>query len=974
MGILDRLGLRAADAAPPPTRPRGGSGRNHYGGFLELEEENFELRFPHGLRITDRMYRTDPDVRRAVRMIVNLIAGGTWSVDPFGGEEAEEEDIKAAEAFEWALFEFMSPDFPGHLAEGLPVLVRSGFAPFEGVWAHTTHDGRDLIAPSSLELRLPRTIQRFEMDDMNQLQTLVQFLPMSGYVDLPVEDLVYYRIGAEGDNWEGGSMLRAAYKPWFLKDKLERIDVIKNERLAMGIPIAYPPKDVTPEQLDEVEKILGGIRAAEAGFIIAPGPHAQDLKKTLEGQGWRFEILGIGSGEATVDVRPSIEMQGDKISGAFIEDFMRLGQGQAASGARATADSQENPFLASAEALAGEVESPLKPLAKRFAELNFNGDRPPKVKMSLVDSTSLAELSEFVAKLVEKEVIHPDDELEDFLRRRGDLPPADAEERDARKQQAEEARELQKKAAEAPPVPHDPAAPVPPGPRPPAPAPAPGPAPKPEPAKPEPTKPKDPKADDASERREMRWWEELMSLDEIETAIDSARGRFESAGGEDSRRLAAEMADAALAGKTVTPKADDQLAAAIYNELARLYRTGRSTVVDELNAQRPGAGDAAASAGDGDSAAARRLRERAKLSAQAIANRIWQKVSHAVLGKPSDRAAAQKAGEAEAAAALRGEAQLHAAGALNEGRTDQASISKDEIEGSRYTSILDRRRCDRCAASDDDVLRRLDDPVRLSHIPPNPDCEGGRKCRCMEFFELKDEAPGYGGGPQPAEPSLSPPEGPGGIAADHFDVEGGTAQMKALVSDQLAAIDQVHRIPKSVGRVPIKIKPTLDSGKGGRLGYWNGSIDLEGNWYDEEIALSAQALRRKPAMTSAVHEVAHSLDGHGFGDGTPVAAISTSGGRDLFSSTPAMIEWREAVTNSAAYRGLVAEGTDYQREIRELLARSYEQYIALRSGNEILKAKIAARLEAEPNIYWSESDFAPIAEAFDRFLTTRGLR
>jgi hypothetical protein len=968
MGFLDRLRLRAADAAPPPTKPRGGSGRNHYGGFLELEEENFELRFPYGLRIFDRMYRTDPDVRRAVRMVVNLVAGGTWSVEPFGGEEAEENDVKAAEAFKWALFEFMSPDFGGHLAEALPVLVRSGFAPFEGVWEATEFEGKPLIAPRSLELRLPRTIQRFESDDMNQLQTLVQFLPTQGYVDLPLEDLVYYRIGAEGDNWEGGSMLRAAYKPWFLKDKLERIDVIKNERLAMGIPIAYPPKDATVEQIDEVERILGGIRAAEQGFIIAPGPHAQDLRKTLEGQGWRFEILGIGSGEATVDVRPSIEMQGDKISGAFIEDFMRLGQGQAASGARATADSQENPFLASAEALAGEVESPLKPLAKRFAELNFDGDRPPKVKMSTVDSTSLAELSEFVAKLVEKEVIHPDDELEDFLRQRGDLPPADAEEREERKKQAEEARELQKKAAEAPPAP----APRPGDPAPPAPAAA-DPRPRPAPAPGKPAEPK-PKAEDAGERRQMRWWEELMSLDEIETAIDSARGRFESAGGEHARRLASEMADAALAGKTLTPKADDQLASALYNEMARLYRTGRSTVVDELNAQRPGAGDAAVAAADVESQAARRLRERAKLSAQSIASRIWQKVSHAVIGKPGDRARAQKAGEAEAAAALRGEAQLHAAGALNEGRNDQAEISKDEIEGARYTSILDSRRCDACAADDDDVLRRLDDPVRLSHIPPNPDCQGGGRCRCMEFFELKDEAPGYGGGTPPPEPPLSPPEGPGGLAADHFDVEGGTAQMKALVADQLAAIDQVHRIPKSVGRVPIKIKPTLDSGKGKRLGYWNGSIDLEGNWHDEEIALSAQALRRKPPLTSAVHEVGHSLDGHGFGDGTPVAAIANSGGRDLFSSTPAMIEWREAVTNSAAYRGLVAEGSDYQREIRELLARSYEQYIALRSGNEVLKAKIVARLEAEPNIYWSDADFQPIAEAFDRFLATRGLR
>lgn len=961
MGLFDRF--RRADDSPPP-RPRGGSGRAHYGGFLELEEENFELRFPHGLRKFDLMYRTDPDVRRVVRMSVNPNIGGTWNFEPYGGDEAEEKDREVAEAARWAFFEHMSPDLIGHLAEALPVLVRSGFTPFEPVWETVEHDGKTLIVPKSLQLRLPRSFERFHAED-GELVEVIQRLPMGGTVPLPVEDLVYYRIGAEGDNWEGSSMLRPAYKPWFLKDKLERIDVIKNERLAMGVPVCYPPDNASPAQLKEMEEILGGIRAAEQGYIIAPGPHAQDLKELAAAKGWRIEILGIGSGEATVDVRPSLEYQSDKIAGAFIADFMRLGQGQGASGARATADSQENPFLAACEALAGEVEAPLQRLVDRFTELNFDVEEPPKLVMSLVDSTSLNELAEYVAKLVEKEALHPDNDLEDFLRERADLPPADAEAREEREAQAEEARELQKKAAEAPPTP----------------APGPGkpgdPRPQPQPAPPKPTpkppaKPDEEAGEDLEDRRESRWWEDLMSLDEIETAIDNARSRFESAAGTEARRIAAEMTDAALAGKVVTPKADEDLQKAIYAELARLYRTGRSTVVDELNAQRPGAADASAT--DEESEARKRLMARAKLAAQAIGGRIWQKVSHTVLMRPGDRAAAQKAGEAEAAAGLRAEAQLHAAGALNEGRQDQASIQSEEIAGARYTSILDRTRCEQCALADDDVLRPLSDPVRLEHKPPNQDCYGGGRCRCMEFYELQDEAPGYGGGPAPPEPPLAPPEGPGGLAADLFDVEGGTPQMQALVKDQLAAIDQVHRMPKSMPRVPIKIRPTLDSGKGKRMGQWGAGIDMEGNFHDEQIKLSAQALRLSPPQTSAVHEIAHSLDGHGFGDGTPVEAILRGGFATMFSSTPAMVEWREAVTSTAAYRNLVVNGDGYRETVTELLARSYEQYIALRSGNEVLKARIAARLAQDPDVYWSDTDFEPVAEAFDRFFATRGLR
>lgn len=957
MGILERF----RSSKQPPTKPRGGSGRAHHDGFLQFEEHNADLTFPRGLRVFDKMYRTDPDVRRVVWMVCNPIVGATWTVEPFGGDDAEERDVEAAKAVEWALFTNMRPRFKGHLAQALPIGVRSGFAPFEEIWETTDWNGRKLITPRTLDLRLPRSIHRF-IQDGPELEKLEQMLPTGGLVKLPIEDLLYYRFGAEGDNWEGTSLLRAAYKPWYLKDKLERIDVIKAERQAIGVPICYPPANVKAEQLEEMEEILGGVRAAEQGFIIAPGPHAQDLKELAESKGWRIEILGVGDGESTVDIKPSLEYHSDKIAAAFIAEFMRLGQGSQSVGARATADVQQNPFLSAVESLASEVESALQPLVNRITALNFDVDEPPRLCMSLVDSTSLTELAEYAQKLATAGALHPDNDLEDWFRDRADLPPADPEAREERKTQAEETRQHEAEAAKA-------ALQQPPQPKPGDPNPRPQPEPSP------PPKPKDEPEDqpDAGERREMRWWEELMALDEIEASIDSARERFEAAAGGDARRVAGEMASAILAGRTVQPKPDAELQKAVYGELARLYRTGRATVIDELEAQRPGAGDRSAAA-DAESEARKRLLNRAKLASAAVGNRIWQAISHSVLNRPRDKAAAQAAGEAEAAAALRGEAQLHAAGALNEGRQDEADAHAEEIAGARYTSILDRRRCDQCALADDDVLRPLGDPVREARRPPNRDCYGGGRCRCMEFYELTDEDPGYGGAPAPPEPTLTPPEGPGGLAEDYLDVSGGSPEMRNLIADQLAAIDQVHRFPKSMPRIPLQIRPNLQSGGRDAFGSFGGEMDLGGNWHDERIRLSAKALRRRPPITSAVHEVGHFLDAHGFGDGTPVEAILKGGFETLYSSTPAMREWREAVTTSEAYKRLVMGGTAYQHSTSELLARSYEQYIATRSGNAALRAKIDQRLGEEADMYWSETDFEPIAEAFDRFFATRGLR
>ena len=81
-----------------------------------------------------------------------------------------------------------------------------------------------------------------------------------------------------------------------------------------------------------------------------------------------------------------------------------------------------------------------------------------------------------------------------------------------------------------------------------------------------------------------------------------------------------------------------------------------------------------------------------------------------------------------------------AAPALNQGRSDQADELGDEIAGTYYTSILDNNRCGDCKVADDDVLRPLDNPIRLARKPPNIECDGGGRCRCMEAFILKSEA------------------------------------------------------------------------------------------------------------------------------------------------------------------------------------------------------------------------------------------
>ena len=706
MAWIDRFRAKP----PAPDRPKASSGRGHTNGFLEYDELNARLVGESGIRKIDEMWRTDGDVRKAWLMCVNPIVGATWEVDPYAekGKDPTPEDEEVASFVEWNLREFMRPALPAHLLETMRVL-RAGFVPFEQVYTRAAWNGRDVLALKRLGLILPRTVQRF-VDDGGELQAIQMFaIPRDGGPSDPTvgaEDLVYYRLGAEGDNWEGESALRPAYKHWKYKNALELVDAIAHERFAVGIPVAYSD-GLQPEAEEALEDALAGIRANEQGYIAVKA-RKQPTSGPQEGATALIEILQPAKPH---DVQASLSYHAARISASVIEEFMRLGQEQV--GARATADVQQDPFYSYLEAIATTVVEPAinEQLIPRLVALNFSTDRLPRLRCSLLDSTSLTELADYAQKLSTAGILHGDDQTEDYLRDRADLPPADPEAREERKAQAEEMRKATAEAAADPERDNQP-----------------------------PNQPKKPAVDPSGKKlarsgRAPRPFEQAMELDRIESVLDGAREGFVAAAREVSVALAERYATLAANGKRPPAGVDPDLREAISGELFDLYATGRDTVREELLGQaQPTL--ALASAEEG---AAEHLEARAGVAAESVQAAVWTEVSRAALGS-EDVATIRVAGEAAARGALRSEAQQVASEALNLGRAHEADANRELIRGAYYTSILDATRCPACASADDDVLRALDDPVLRANQPPNPNCEGGGRCRCLLAYVLDEES------------------------------------------------------------------------------------------------------------------------------------------------------------------------------------------------------------------------------------------
>lgn len=310
------------------------------------------------------------------------------------------------------------------------------------------------------------------------------------------------------------------------------------------------------------------------------------------------------------------------------------------------------------------------------------------------------------------------------------------------------------------------------------------------------------------------------------------------------------------------------------------------------------------------------------------------------------------------------------------------------------SELLDGNTCPPCSLVDgreygDLLAARADYPTGTYR-----DCEGGTRCRGTLVFVWDTEAPPTVDAPGDAPPPPFPPPGtplpetptPGGPAPAPAQAPTGAApspqgipvsrairtqglrpQVQAAVDDGLAAIDSVH------GDGSLPVIPLY----GAKIGRSQGEFRSFGaTAVDMRIRVTGG---ETPAFT-VVHETGHFLDHRALGR-TPgmFGSEDAAAGRPAH---PAWQAWREAVNGSQAIQA-IRTGPDayraYRRYLlspREEFARSYSQWVAVRSGNRRLLDDLA-KLRAEPGVLpyqWADDDFEPIARALDDLFAEVGWR
>ena len=399
-------------------------GQKRYGGVF-FEEFVPELVGTKGVEVYHEMRENDDVIGAIMFAIEMLIRQATFSIEPASESSA---DKKAAEFVETCMND-MDKTWADTISEVLSFLV-FGWSYHEIVYKRrvggksSKYDDK-LIGWKKLPLRSQETLYEWQFDDYtDELKGMVQIPPPDyGQIFIPLEKALHFRTKSYKDNPEGRSILRSAYRSWYMKKRFQEIEGIGVERDLAGYPVLTPPEDVDIWDPDDPEMVA---LLARAETII------QNVRRdTSEGMvkpaGWTFELLSSGS-RRQFEVGTIIERYDKRMATTVLADFIFLGQSSVGSFALSS-DKTRLFSLAVGTYLDIICEVFNQQGIKRLIDINgdaFKGITDyPKMEHGDIEDANLEKFANYISAMVSAGIIVPDDELERFVRQMGNLPMPD---------------------------------------------------------------------------------------------------------------------------------------------------------------------------------------------------------------------------------------------------------------------------------------------------------------------------------------------------------------------------------------------------------------------------------------------------------------------------------------------------------------------------------------------------------------------
>ena len=381
-----------------------------------------ELQQQKGVKIYKEMWQNDAIISSIFYALEMVCRSVDWDFEP-GGDTPEDE--QAAEFFRSCLFEDMSVNWEDTLSEILSMFIfgwawleliykkREGPHPDDPTLDSNFDDGR--IGWRKWGIRTQESLLRWDFDPYGGVVAMVQLAPpLYRITEIPIEKSLLFRVKPRKGNPEGISLLRGAYRSWYLKKNIEDIEAIGVERDLAGIPIMRVPESVllasdaaSASALNYYKDVVTNVHRNQDEGIILPSTMYPPEEG---GPGLMYDLQLLGPSSQRQFMTGDIIARYNKmIAMTVLADFLMLGQDQ--TGSYALAETRNDIFSLSITAILDTIAETINSYAvPRLARLNadINPETLPTLTHGDVASSTALDIANAISLLARGGVAVPD--------------------------------------------------------------------------------------------------------------------------------------------------------------------------------------------------------------------------------------------------------------------------------------------------------------------------------------------------------------------------------------------------------------------------------------------------------------------------------------------------------------------------------------------------------------------------------------
>ena len=421
----------------PPTLEVGRPGLKRSGGYIN-DEFLPQLRGRQAIKVYREMSENSAILGAWLYTVTQLLRQIEWRVESASSSPADKAN---AEFVEQALDD-MEGSFADVVSEACTCLIY-GWSVHEivfkrrmGLWAANEHnkskynDGR--MTWRKFAIRSQESMLRWVFNEAGDVLAMVQ-MPAPRYqrIVLPMTRCLLFRPQLNKGSPEGRSLLRTAYRPWFMVKRFEEIEAVGIERDLAGLPVAYvPPNVLNPRPGSEEAKMLAAVKQAvtavrrneQEGLIW---PLSYDDDKNLQ---YDFKLLTSG-GSRQFNVDAVVQRYETRMLMSVMADFIMTGHENSGASYALHTD-KSGIFRTGVNGIAKAIADPInrKAIPQLFKLNGMQPDQLPTLVPNNVDPPDLTQLAQFIMSTAGAGMTwFPDGELEKFIRDAAGLPQQDEE-------------------------------------------------------------------------------------------------------------------------------------------------------------------------------------------------------------------------------------------------------------------------------------------------------------------------------------------------------------------------------------------------------------------------------------------------------------------------------------------------------------------------------------------------------------------